>query len=165
MATLYQLKEEYAQLLALAEEPETDAATLMDTLEGLHGEIEDKAEGYVCVIKELEAEIDKFKAESDRLASYCLTLSNRVRAMKLSLLDTMDTMGANKIQTEHFRVSIAKNGGKQPMYVDPNIEAIPEEFIIRRPEPDKEKIREALDAGQELEFAKLLERGTHLSIR
>ena len=82
-----------------------------------------------------------------------------------ALLDAMDTMGTNKIQTEHFRVSIAKNGGKQPMYVDPNIEAIPEEYIIRRPEPDKEKIREALDAGQELEFAKLLERGTHLSIR
>ena len=165
MATLYQLKEEYAQLLTLAEDPDTDVDALMDTLEGLTGEIEDKAEGYVCVIKELESEVDKFKAESDRLATYCLTLSNRIRAMKLNLLNTMDVIGVGKIQTEHFRVSVAKNGGKQPMYVDPNVEVIPEEYIIMRPEPDKEKIREALDAGQELEFAKLLERGTHLSIR
>lgn len=163
--TLYELKQDYLYLLSLAEDPETDPTALMDTLEGLTGEIEDKAEGYACVIRELEAETAKFKAESDRLATHALTLSNRVRAIKLSLLNAMDEMGIGKIQTEHFKVSIAKNGGKQPMYVDSNIDAIPEEYIVRKPEPDKEKIRQALDAGQELEFARLLERGTHLSIR
>ena len=165
MATLYDLRAEYLQLLNMMEDPEVDPEILRDTLEAIGGEIEDKAESYAIVIKELEAELQKFKEEADRLSAYCLTVSNRIRMMKLSLHKTMDDMGVGKIQTPHFRVSIAKNGGLQPMYVTQDIEVIPEEYIIRTPAPDNKKIREALAAGKELEFAHLMERGTHLNIR
>ena len=45
MATLYELTDEYRMLLEMAEDPDIDLVTLNDTLEGLTGEIEDKAEG------------------------------------------------------------------------------------------------------------------------
>ena len=64
--------------------------------------------------------------------------------------------------TEHFKVSIAKNGGKTPMKITGDV---PEEFLKYTPAPDNDKIREALDSGLSLDFAHFEERGTHLNIR
>lgn len=46
MSTIYELTEDYLRLLELAEDPDTDPEAFADTLEGLDGEIEIKAEGY-----------------------------------------------------------------------------------------------------------------------
>lgn len=160
--TLYQMRDEYIQLLALAEDPETDAQIFMDTLEALQGDIEDKAEGYVCVIKELQAEQDKFAAEIKRLTDRCAVIDNHINHMKDTLLQTMTAMGEQKIKTEHFRVSIAKNGGLRPLKITGDV---PDTFMKLVPQPDNKAIREALDEGFELNFAHLEERGTHLNIR
>ena len=44
--TMYELKGEYLLLQELADDPDTDAEVFRDTLEGLLGEIEEKAKGY-----------------------------------------------------------------------------------------------------------------------
>jgi hypothetical protein len=44
MSTIYELTEDYLRLLELAEDPDTDPEAFADTLEGLEGEIEIKAE-------------------------------------------------------------------------------------------------------------------------
>ena len=54
MSTLYELSADYQKLLELAEDPDTDAETLADTLEALGGEIEDKADNYARVMKSME---------------------------------------------------------------------------------------------------------------
>ena len=160
--TLYQMTVEYLSLLALAKDPETDPEDLADTLEALTDDIGDKAEGYACVIKELQAEQEKFKAESKRLADHADTIGNNIQRMKDHLLQNMRAMGIGKIQTEHFKVSEVKNGGKLPIRYTGDV---PEEYQIMEPKTDTAKIREALEAGEVLEFAELAERGTHLSIR
>lgn len=160
--TLYELTNEYQELLAMAEDPEIDQEVFADTLEGLEGEIEDKAEGYVCVIKELEAEADKYAKEIKRMSERCDSIDSRIRRMKDSLLGAMTAMGKTKVPTAHFKVSIVKNGGLQPLEI---VGDVPEKFKTYRPEIDNKKIREALDAGIELDFAHYKERGTHLSIR
>lgn len=165
MATLYQITDDFLRLMELAEDPEVDPEVFADTMEGLEGELEIKAEGYACVIKELEAEAEKFDREVKRLMAQAGSIRNNVKRMKESLMHSMCELGKTKIPTEHFRISVARNGGKQPLFITPELADIPEEFLIRRPEPDKDKIREALEAGKELGFARLEERGQHLSIR
>ena len=54
--TLYELTNELQELLALAEDPEMDPQMIADTLEGLEGEIELKAEGYGKVIAQMKSE-------------------------------------------------------------------------------------------------------------
>ena len=163
--TLYELTAEYQNLLELAEDPETDPEVFNDTMEGLTGEIEIKAEGYVIVMKELEAQADKLDKEISRLTARKSTCQNSIKRMKESLMSAMQATGKTKLPTEHFKLSIAKNGGVQPMYVTPEIKDIPEEYIIRKPEPDNNKIRQALTEGKNLDFAHLEERGVHLSVR
>ena len=57
MATLYELTDQYQQLLEL--ESEIDEQTFIDTLQSIDEAIEDKAENLAKVIKEMEAEFKK----------------------------------------------------------------------------------------------------------
>ena len=157
--TLYELTREYQELLAMMEDPEVDPQTVEDTLEGLDGEIEIKAENYIRVIKELEAESNKIDAEVKRLGNRWDACQINIRKLKDSLLTSMQETGKDRIQTEHFRISVAKNGGLKPIRVTGDV---PPEFC--KMEPDSKKIREALNNG-ELEFAHFEERGVHLSVR
>lgn len=157
--TLYELTREYQELLAMMEDPDVDPQTVEDTLEGLDGEIEIKAENYIRVIKELEAESNKLDMEIKRLTSRWDSCQINIRKLKESLLTSMQETGKDKIRTEHFRISVAKNGGLKPIRVTGDV---PPEFC--KLEPDSKKIREALNNG-ELGFAHFEERGVHLSVR
>lgn len=65
--TLYELTTQYQALLELAEDPDVDPEVLADTMDGLDGDIEEKADGYAKVIKSLEAQAAGVKTELDRL--------------------------------------------------------------------------------------------------
>lgn len=56
MSTLYELTADFQNLLMLAEDPDTDPQAFADTLEGIEGELEDKADNYARVIRNLEAD-------------------------------------------------------------------------------------------------------------
>ena len=157
--TLYELTDEYKQLLEMMEDPDIDPQIITDTMDGVEGEIEIKAEGYIRVMKELEAEADKINNELKRLGNRWDSCQTNIKRLKESLLNAMQIMDKPKIQTEHFRLSIAKNGGLQPMTITGEV---PPEFC--KLEPDNKRIREALSNG-ELDFAHLEERGVHLNVR
>ena len=46
MSTLYELTTQLQALLEMAEDPEIDAQVIADTMEGIEGELEVKADGY-----------------------------------------------------------------------------------------------------------------------
>ena len=56
-ASLYELTEQYLALMELAYDPDVDDQTFFDTLEGLNGEIEDKADGYAKIITKMNADV------------------------------------------------------------------------------------------------------------
>ena len=162
MSTLYELTSDFQQLLDLIEQGEYDEQALSDTLEGIEGEIEIKADGYAKVIKEIEGNISTIKAEIDRLSSKKSSLESSVKRLKESLEMAMRATNKPKFKTELFSFNIAKNGGKKPLDI---YDVVPEEYSVLKMEPDKNKIREVLESGKELPFAILQERGESLRIK
>ena len=67
MSTLYELTGNYVTLMDMLDDPEVDPITLMDTLDAVEGELDEKAENYGRIIRNLEAEAeairDKIKGE------------------------------------------------------------------------------------------------------
>jgi chaperonin cofactor prefoldin len=162
--TLYELKDEYKQLLEMLEDPDIDPQVIADTMEAVSGELDVKCDSYVVIIKKLEAQVEMIDTELIRLEKNKTALTGNIKRMKSSVLDAIQLTGQRKMETDHFKLSIVKNGGKQPMEVD-EIEKIPQAYISMKPVADVEKIRKELEAGGELEFARLKPRGEHLGIR
>lgn len=161
MATLYELTGQYRELLELAESEELDRQLIADTLEGLDGEIEIKADGYAKVIRELEGKADLLKNEIERLSKRKSAIENNIKSMKEALQNAMYITGKVKFKTNLFNFSIQKN---PPKLVIDKPEEIPEEFLIPQPpKVDNAKLKEILKE-KELPFAHL-ERSESLRIR
>ncbi len=160
MSNLYELTNNYDTVLNMLYEENIDEQMILDTLEGIEGEIEDKADNYAKIIKELLGDAKKIKEEKQRLDVRQKSFENRAKFLKDNLQNTMKEIGKTKFKTELFSFSIAKNGGKQGLTIDGDV---PDSF--KKLETDKDKIREALEEGQELPFAHLEPRGESLRIR
>jgi len=159
MSTLYEITGEYLALLDMAEDE--DSQLFLDTMEGINAEVEVKAENYAIVMKEMEASISKYDEEIKRLTDRRNTLTNHIKQMKANILLAMTTMDKNEIKTDHFKLKICNNGGKQPMKITGDVPNNYQKIVL---EPDTEKIRQDLEEGKELGFAVLEERGKHLRI-
>lgn len=165
MQTLYELTGQYKELLEMVNDPDVDEEVLKDTLDGIDGEIEVKADGYAKISKTLESDISALEAEEKRLKVRRQGLENKRKLLLSRLEQAMRETGKLKFKTPLFSFSIAKNGGKQPISVTEDIEQIPKEFLIPQPpKVDNEKVRELLKE-KEVEWARLEPRGESLKIK
>lgn len=163
--TLYELTEQFQALQDMAYDPEVDEQTLKDTMEGLWGEIEDKADGYAKIIFGINADIEKLQEEERRLKARRQSLENRAKWLKDNLESNMREMGKTKFKTALFSFNIQKNGGLEPLVITGLIDDIPGKYLIPQPpKPDSEKIR-ALLAEKQVDWAHLEPRGESLRIR
>lgn len=164
--TLYELTNELQQLLMMAEDPDVDPEILQDTIEGVTGEIEVKADGYAKVIRQLEADASGLKAEIDRLTARKRSIDNSVERMKEALKNAMMIADKTKFKTELFSFNIQLNPAKV-VIDDP--ENIPRGFLIpQEPKVDTAAIRKSLQDEQEAQIwngIAHLERSTGLRIR
>lgn len=161
MSNLYQLTNNYETVLNMLYDEDADEQMILDTLEAIEGEIEDKADNYAKIIKELEAKQNARKEEAKRLTESAKVLENRVKALKSNLFNSMKATGKTKFATDLFSFNIAKNGGKQTLTIDGEV---PEEYTKAVIENDTDKIRQALENGEKLTFAHLEPRGESLRI-
>lgn len=162
MSRLYELKENYKQIANMLYEEEIDEQCILDTLESIEGEIEDKADNYAVIIKELLGDAEICKQEKMRLEARQKSFENRAKLLKDKLEDVMRETGKIKFKTAKFSFAIQKNGGLAPLWTTENISLIPNDYLKK--EPDNTKIRELLQT-QEVSWAKLEERGESLRIR
>lgn len=168
MATLYELTGQWQELYDMADDPEINPDVWFDTMEGLEGEIEVKAEGYAKVIKQLEADQAALDTEAARLKDKSKTIENKIKRVKERLKESMQATGKTKLQAGIFTFAIQKNGGKAPIEYAPDmvVGELPLEYLtFPAPTVNSEAVRQALDAGEALEWAHYGERGTHLKLK
>ena len=163
---------EWQQVNDMLLDPEIDRETVIDTLEGISGEIEMKADGYGAVIRNLEMETASLKAKkeyvdkiSKQLGGEIKRLNDDVEWMKERVSDALIAIGKDKegIKTERFEFKLKGTGGQQALKTTENV---PDEFkkttvVV---ENDNDKIREYLK-DHACAWAHLEERGKHLAIK
>ena len=144
---------------------ENEIALFDETLNMIMECIGDKADSYCYAMSMMRGRCDILKAEIARLTAMKKALENGEKKMQERLkqaLEIMEDSGVKpEIKTDLRTIKLAGNGGKQPMKVIE--EKVPDSYKRMILETDNEKIRTALEKGEELDFAELLPRGRHLT--
>lgn len=154
MRTLYELTNDFIQLLAMAEDENEDIEAVLSTIEGVDYEIEVKADGYAKVIKELEARGEMLKKEEERLSARRKTIDGNIKRMKETLQQSMEITGKTKFKTELFNFNVQNN--PPSLVLDKPLNEIPDKFLIQQePKIDNSAVKELLKAGKVLDFAHL----------
>lgn len=149
--TLFEMTSQANALYELLQNEEIDEQVFLDTLEAIG--TEEKIEGYCQVIRELQGDFEKHKAESDRLTARMTTIKNGIDRMKNSLLMFLRASGQSKVKGGTFTVSIGTS--KATNILDEAL--IPTEY--KTPQPDKidrTAIKRAIESGQVVAGAEII---------
>lgn len=165
MATLYDITGRMLDLLAIADDEDIEPEVFKDTLESIEGEYDDKIEAYCKAIKNLEADMKAFDEESKRLKAKKEKLEKNIDRMKKTVFESLKLMNKTNAGGKVLKATIQKNGGVLPLIVDAEPNDVPFEFQKVTIETDNAAIREALDKGVMLTFARYGERGESLRIK
>lgn len=130
MATLYELTGEVLQLYDMMEDPEMDEQMILDTLESVLFEFDQKADGYVKLIKNMEADAEMLKAEIDRLTARKRVAENSVKRIKNRLLQCMQVAEYKEIKGDMFSIKIRNSGKQLPEDIEDHKDLIPDEYFI-----------------------------------
>lgn len=151
MASLYELTGQMYYLMQLLEDPDSEEQVILDTMEGIDFEIEEKADGYAKIIRMLTGEAETIAAEVDRLTARKKALLNNVDRLKSALEQSMIFLDKRKFKTALFSFNIQKN----PATVN-IVGEVPEEFLIRQePKVDKRAIIDYVKEHGNTEYAEL----------
>lgn len=162
MATLNDLMNDWREVKEMAMDPDIDPEAIADTLEGIEGALEDKADGYAAVIDFCAMNVELIKAETDRLKNRRMMFEAKADRMKRSLEDMMRETGKLKFDTALHRFGIQKN---PPRVIIDHPEAVPKLYKIEQePKIDTKRILADLKAGELIAWAHL-EQGESLRIR
>ena len=165
MPSMYELTADYKTVLDMAFDTEIDPQAITDTLESIAAEIEVKAENTAIIMKELDAEAAKLKAEEQRLNARRKVYEKRVESLKQGLFDAMKLTGKTKFKTTLFSFNIQKNGGKIPVIVDVDTSYLPDDLVTITEKPNLDAIAAYLETNPECKFAHFGERGESLRIK
>lgn len=167
--TLYELTSEFLQLQALLEDPDIDSDVITDSMEAINLDLEDKADGYAKVIRNMEGSLAAIKTEQERLASKKNLLEAGIKRLKDNLQESMIATGKRKFKTNLFSFGIQKNGGADPVIVDVETYELPDECVIITEAPDKKALAAFLKDPENKEyyskFAHFADRGESLRIK
>lgn len=154
MASLFDLSTDYQQLYDLIAEQE-DEQILKDTLASINDAIEDKADGYVAVIKTLEGDNKAIDEEIKRLRQRKTSNQNGVKRLKESLQEVMEQTGKEKFKTALNSYSIANN---PPSIEVVNENLIPKSYWVERaPKLNKKEILSDIKKGVEIKGAEVVQ--------
>jgi hypothetical protein len=165
--SLYQLSSHYIQALDFLTDPELaiPIEAVNDTLEGLGGEIEDKAINVAKFIRNMETTANAIKKAEVDMAKRRKSLETRMQWLEDYLKSSMEATGITKIECPYFKLSIAKNPPSLDLF---DSQAVPSKYkhieTVTTEHIDKAAIKAALSSGKTIAGARLV-KGTHLVIK
>ena len=152
MASLYELTGIFKQINDMEGLDEETKADTLDSIDWTD-QFEEKVENTVKVIKNKEADKKQLKEEIERLTVRCKSIENDIARLKIGLQGAFEITGHDKVKGLLFTVYLAKN---QPSVVVDE-ELLPKKYFVITKKPDKNAIKEVLNAGKKVKGATLQE--------
>ena len=152
MAKLYELTEQYNNLLELMDNPDVPQELLDESLNSINDELDVKLENIAKVIKSMEVDVKGLKEEEKRLADRRKSLENKIQNLKDYAENAMRATGVKKVKGKVFTLNIQNNA---PSVLIKDLERIPNEYFKVKKEVDKTLLKEKLKEGQVIEGAEL----------
>jgi prophage DNA circulation protein len=144
---LYEIANEYRELLAMVEDGELSADDIADTLEAMDASFEHKARNCLMVMKELEAAAAGAKAEAERLSALASSRKTQAEKLKEYVAANMQSTNKDKMDLGIFALTLKKAA----KVVDVKDETkIPKAYFVEVPATeklDKASLLAALKAG------------------
>lgn len=158
MTALYLLAQEYradAEKLATLD---LDDQTFQDTLEGMTGEIELKAQNVAMMVRYFDAQAEACKQWAKDAIERAKAEEARAERLRKYLAENLLACGIEKVSGPGVSISFRKSSA---VVID-GADLIPQEFIrVPEPkpaEPDKKAIADAIKAGREVPGAHIEQR-------
>lgn len=155
-ANLYELTTQFQNAMdALTVDEETGEVIGFEAVDALDAAFEDKAEAYAVVIKTLLAQAQAIHAERENLKEREDAAKRKAESMKNHLALSMAAVGKDKIETAKAALSFRKSTS---VNILSDVE-IPDDLckVTIDRKPDKTAIKKALQAGEVVPGAELVE--------
>ncbi|MGQ5218500.1 siphovirus Gp157 family protein [Staphylococcus equorum] len=152
MSTLFNLTDNYKQVYDLIAE-QGDEQLLNDTLDSINDALEDKADGYVSVIKSLESDNKAIDDEIKRLQQRKTTNKNGIDRLKESLKASMESTGKTKFKTALNSYNIQNNPPSLNVIEEKHI---PSDFwLSQAPKLDKKALLKHIKENDDVDGVKI----------
>ncbi len=166
MTSLFSLTDQYRQLMVLAEsETDIPEEVIADTLEGLGGELQLKAQNVARFVLNQDAMADAIEGASKAMMERARRLRKRNDSMRHYLLTNMQAAGMQRIESPEIVLAIKNNPESVVIVAE---DELPGKFMVQPDpppkRPDKTAIKAAIKAGEDVPGARL-ERGQRLEIK
>ena len=164
MRTLYDLGDAFNGVMDMALDETMDLNVLEECLQSIEADIAVKCERGIGLIRSLENLRDGMKAEATRLTDRQKIIDNRIRSIKDWYQRNLDAMGKSKVETMRGTMAVQNNTPALKITDEDNIPLCYLDLIPARYEVNKDAVKAALKAGEEVPGAHL-EQGRSLRIR
>lgn len=148
MTALYELAAVFRADAEKLADLDLDPQTLADTLEGMSGELEVKAQNVVMFARNLESTAAAIKEAEAKMAARRKAIENRAAGLMRYVQSSMELAGVTKIESPYFRLTLQNNPPAVDVF-EPGL--VPSEFMTQPAPPpaapDKTAIKGALKAG------------------
>lgn len=167
---LYELTAEWLDLEAdIIEAGGVLDEELEKRLDAIEGDREAKFRGYYRLIRELEARGAARAAEGDRLKALAKTDENAIKSLKGRLVVVMGMAGDKRVDFPEGRITRVRNSSPSVDLIT-DLDKLPDDFI-ERPEPvvpeprlSRDRVLEAIKAGEEVPEGIRVEYGEHVRL-
>jgi hypothetical protein len=148
MTSLYEIAATYRNDAATLADLDLDDQTLADTLEGMAGELEVKAQNVVMFAKNLDATAVAIKEAEQSMSARRKAIEKRADSLRAYVLSSMQLAGVKSIECPYFKLAVQNNPPAVDVFDAKQIPA----HLMKRPEPppaapDKAAIKALLTEG------------------
>ena len=148
---LYEIAREFRADADKLADLDLDPQTLIDTIEGMSGDLETKVQNTLFVARNLEVTAEAIRYAAATMEGRAKAIENRAIELRRRVLEAMKFTGIHKIEGPYFKLTIQNNTPAVDVF---ELGMIPAKFMTKPktpdPVPDKRAIAIEFKAGKDV---------------